>query len=171
MSARKTSQSRKSQSRKRATATGPTLDAELVAQLIKVAHGARENAYAPYSNFRVGAAIITAEGHVFAGCNVENAAFPSGICAERGAISSMIAAGDRNPIACVIVTGGTDPAPPCGMCRQVLVEFARTMPIILVGVDEARGLRSGGKAREVHRTLDLATLIPEVFVLKKSSRK
>ena len=134
------------------------VDDALIALLAAAAHRARENAYAPYSKYRVGAAIATASGKIHAGCNIENAAYPSGICAERAAIASMVTAGDRDPIACVIVTGGKVPGPPCGMCRQVLVEFARKMPIILIGV-QAKG--------ETRRTLDLETLMPEVFVLKR----
>lgn len=129
----------------------------MIASLAAAAHRARDNAYAPYSKYRVGAAIATASGKIHAGCNVENAAYPSGICAERAAIAAMVTAGDRDPIACVIVTGGKVPGPPCGMCRQVLVEFARKMSIILIGV------HAGGETR---RTLDLETLMPEVFVLK-----
>jgi cytidine deaminase len=136
--------------------------AELIEALAAAATRAREHAYAPYSHYRVGAAIATRSGNVYAGCNVENAAFPSGICAERGAIAAMVAAGERDPIACVIVTGGKVPAAPCGMCRQVLVEFARTMPVVLIGLDGRR---------KTQRELELADLMPEVFELKKPAKR
>lgn len=129
--------------------------APVIERLVVAATRARERAYAPYSKYRVGAAIATESGLIYTGCNVENASFPAGICAERSAIASMIAAGDRDPIACVIVTGGA-PAPPCGMCRQVLVEFADHMPIVSVGIV--------GKKAERQR-LELAEIMPAVFRL------
>lgn len=85
---------------------------------------ARENAYAPYSNFQVGAAIATPSGAVYAGCNVENVAYPQGTCAEAGAIAAMIAAGEREISAAYVVAGSPTPVPPCGGCRQKLAEFA-----------------------------------------------
>ena len=112
--------------------------AELVDRLIDAAKRARENAYAPYSEYRVGAAIATEDGTIFSGCNVENASFGATICAERGAIVRMVASGGSSPIACVIVTSGPNPASPCGICRQVLAEFAKDMPIILIGDDGVR---------------------------------
>ena len=141
------------------------IDDALVDRLVEAATRAREHAYAPYSDFRVGAAIATKSGAIYAGCNVENASFPNGICAERGAIASMVAAGDRDPALCVIVTEGEHPAAPCGMCRQVLVEFARKMPVVLVGLPRARG----GKTKK--RVLELSELMPEVFDLEKSKAK
>ncbi len=126
-------------------------------RLVEAATRARGRAYAPYSRYRVGAAIATESGVLYAGCNVENASFPAGICAERGAIAAMVAAGERKPIACAIVTGGKVPAAPCGMCRQVLVEFARELPILLVG------LTTGGEP--VRRRVELAKLLPDVFEL------
>lgn len=111
---------------------------ELVDRLIDAAKRARENAYAPYSEYRVGAAIATEDGTIFSGCNVENASFGATICAERGAIVRMVASGGSSPIACVIVTSGKNPASPCGICRQVLAEFAKDMPIILIGDDGVR---------------------------------
>ena len=88
--------------RRRSPASTDPLE-PIIERLIAAATRARENAYAPYSKYRVGAAIATESGIIYPGCNVENASFPAGICAERTAISSMIAAGDRNPIACAIV--------------------------------------------------------------------
>ena len=88
------------------------------------AHAVRDNAHAPYSNFKVGAAIRTASGEIFAGCNVENVAYPEGTCAEAGAIAAMVAAGEREIAEVYVVAGSPAPVPPCGGCRQKLAEFA-----------------------------------------------
>ena len=103
------------------------------ADLVSAAKRARANAYAPYSKYRVGAAIATGSGKVYAGCNFENASYGACICAERGAIAAMIADGARDPVLCVVVTEGEQPASPCGICRQVLAEFAPTLKIVLIG--------------------------------------
>ncbi len=103
--------------------------------LVRRARAVRENAHAPYSNYRVGAALITTSGAVHVGCNVENASYGLTVCAERTAICSMIAAGDRDPIAIVIMTAGPAAGSPCGMCRQVLAEFAMDLPVRLVTAD------------------------------------
>ena len=98
-------------------------DKELVLKAVKV----MDNAYAPYSEFKVGAAIFTEEGKVFGGCNIENASYPAGICAERAAIGSAVSSGTKKFIKIAIVGGKngkiTDFCPPCGICRQVLSEF------------------------------------------------
>ena len=83
-----------------------------------------KRAYAPYSNFHVGAALRTTSGAVHVGCNVENAAYPEGTCAEAGAIAAMIAAGDTRIAEVYVVASGPDPVAPCGGCRQKLAEFA-----------------------------------------------
>jgi cytidine deaminase len=85
----------------------------------------RENAYAPYSKFQVGAAIRAASGTIYVGCNVENAAYPEGTCAEAGAIAAMVAAGETELVAAYVVAGADKPVPPCGGCRQKLAEFAK----------------------------------------------
>ena len=85
----------------------------------------RENAYAPYSNFKVGAALRTPSGEVFAGCNVENVAYPEGTCAEAGAIAAMCAAGHYDIAEVAVIADSPSPVPPCGGCRQKLAEFAR----------------------------------------------
>lgn len=122
--------------------------------LVGVARATREHAYAPYSNYPVGAAIRTASGRTYGGCNVENASFGATICAERGAVMQMVAAGDRTPIALVVVTRGTTPASPCGICRQVLAEFGQDLPVLLVGVDGSQ------ESREL---TSLAELLPRAF--------
>ena len=88
------------------------------------ARAVRDNAYAPYSNFKVGAALRTADGTVYVGCNVENVAYPEGTCAEAGAIAAMIAAGATAFTEAYVVADSPDPVPPCGGCRQKLAEFA-----------------------------------------------
>ncbi len=92
--------------------------------LIKLAESARNNAYAPYSNHPVGAALLTVNGKVFSGCNVENAAYPAGVCAEGGAISAMILAGEKQISEIVIAGPGDHLCTPCGGCRQKIREFA-----------------------------------------------
>ena len=98
----------------------------------------RENAHAPYSKFQVGAAIRTRAGDVFVGCNVENAAYPEGTCAEAGAIAAMVAAGARELAEVYVIAGSTTPVPPCGGCRQKLAEFgAGDVPVTMGTVDGA----------------------------------
>ena len=92
--------------------------------LIKAATDVREKAYAPYSKFHVGAAIRTPSGAIYVGCNVENAAYPEGPCAEAGAIAAMCAAGEYEILEVAVIAGGNRPVPPCGGCRQKLSEFA-----------------------------------------------
>ena len=98
----------------------PDLDA-----LFSSALAAREHAYAPYSQYRVGAALLDGEGRVFAGCNVENAAYPVGTCAEAGAIATMVAGGGRAIAAILVVAEGEALVAPCGACRQRIREFGR----------------------------------------------
>ena len=91
--------------------------------LKSVATVVRENAHAPYSKFKVGAAIRGASGTIYAGCNVENAAYPEGTCAEAGAIAAMVAAGETKLTEVFVIAGSSSPVPPCGGCRQKLAEF------------------------------------------------
>jgi cytidine deaminase len=136
-------------------------DLELERGLVEAAEAAREarkNAYAPYSKYRVGAAVLTRGGRVFAGCNVENATYGATLCAERAAVAAMIAAGERDPAACVVVTAGPRPAPPCGICRQVLAEFARDMPLLLVAEDDSGKIVRRSRA-------SLGALLPHTFRL------
>lgn len=103
-----------------------------VKELFEAACAARERSYSPYSNYKVGAAVRTTDGAVFAACNVENAAYPEGVCAEGGAISMMVAGSATTPkIAEVVtVTIGSTPGTPCGGCRQKIREFADESTLI-----------------------------------------
>lgn len=129
---------------------------DLKERLVDAARRARENAYAPYSEYRVGAAIATEDGSIFSGCNVENASFGATICAERAAIVRMVASGGSTPVACAVVVGGSGVAAPCGICRQVLAEFAKDMPILLV---------ADGQEGEIREETTLAELLPRRFEL------
>ncbi len=93
--------------------------------LLQAAREVRENAYAPYSRFKVGAAIRSASGAVFVGCNVENVAYPEGTCAEAGAIAAMVAAGETELTEVCVIADSPAPVTPCGGCRQKLAEFGR----------------------------------------------
>ena len=92
--------------------------------MLEMARRALENAHAPYSGFRVGACLRAASGRLYAGCNVENAAYPVGQCAEAGAIGAMVAEGDHTIIEVVVLTERAELCAPCGRCRQQLVEFS-----------------------------------------------
>ena len=96
----------------------------------------RKNAHAPYSNFKVGAAIRAASGTVYVGCNVENVAYPEGTCAEAGAIAAMVASGETEIAEVYVIADSPSPVPPCGGCRQKLSEFGvDVVPVILATTD------------------------------------
>jgi cytidine deaminase len=119
--------------------------------LIEAALEVRQRAYAPYSGYFVGAALLCADGTIHVGCNVENASYPVGFCAERSALAAAVSAGHRELLALVIATPGPTPGTPCGMCRQALNELAPDLPILLV---------TPGGARQEHT---LSELLPGSF--------
>ena len=122
--------------------------------LIKEAAAVRENAYAPYSRFKVGAALKSESGAVYAGCNVENVASPEGTCAEAGAIAAMIAAGDLKFTDAAVIADSPEPVPPCGGCRQKLAEVAAPGALITMAT-------TSGK----ENTMLVADLLPGAFSL------
>ncbi|MGQ0663004.1 MAG: cytidine deaminase [Pseudomonadota bacterium] len=120
--------------------------------MITLARAAMDNAHAPYSGFRVGACVKAASGRLYAGANVENAAYPQAQCAEASAIGAMVTGGDRRIVEVVIMGGGPELCTPCGGCRQRLSEFAA--PEVKVHICGPEGLR---------RTLSLGELLPLSF--------
>jgi cytidine deaminase len=120
-----------------APARGAGPGPEVPADLLEAARGAWRNAYAPYSRFRVGAALRGRDGVVYAGSNVENASYGLARCAEQSAVQAMATAGERAFTELVVFTASTPPASPCGACRQVLFEFAPDALVWLVGEDGA----------------------------------
>ncbi len=108
-----------------------------MSDLKQAALAVRRNAHAPYSGFKVGAALRTASGNVHAGCNVENVSYPEGSCAEAGAIAAMVAAGEREIAEIYVVADSPVPVSPCGGCRQRIAEFAR--PDVRVTMATTRG--------------------------------
>ncbi|MGI6344428.1 MAG: cytidine deaminase [Bacillota bacterium] len=110
-----------------------------IAKLIEAAQAARQHAYAPYSNYRVGAAVLTASGRIYSGCNIENASYSMTICAERVAVATAIAAGETEFVALAVAGGQELPSLPCGACRQFLAEFAG--PELPVSIVSQQGTR------------------------------
>lgn len=127
------------------------------ARLEQAAVAVQARAYAPYSRYFVGAALLTRSGAVFAGCNVENASFGLSLCAERSAVLQMIAAGERDPVAVVVATRGPLAGTPCGACRQTLAEFASDLPVRLIVAGTA------GTTEGATRETSLAALLPDAF--------
>lgn len=120
--------------------------------LIFAARAARKKAYAPYSRFEVGAAVLAADGSIYAGANVENRTFGLSLCAERVAVASAVAAGRRTFQAIAVASDADPPARPCGLCLETLSEFAPDLPILLVNPRDAREI------------LTLRQLFPQPFV-------
>ena len=111
--------------------------------LLDVATRVRLNAYAPYSKFKVGAALRATSGEVYGGCNVENVAYPEGTCAEAGAIAAMIAAGETRIAEVVVIADSPEPVTPCGGCRQKLAEFCDgDMPVTMATLGGATVTRA-----------------------------
>lgn len=137
------------------TAGPPAIEAAAIDALVAAARDAMSRAYAPYSRFPVGAALLcddgTADGTIVTGCNVENASYPAALCAERAAVGAAVSRGLTRFRAVAVVTAADVPTPPCGMCRQVLVEFAPALRV----VSEARD----GRRAE----WSLAALLPAPF--------
>ena len=121
-------------------------DEELVQKAIEY----RKNSYSPYSHFAVGAAVLTKSGKVFGGCNIENASYPVGICAERTGISKAVSEGERDIVALAVVGDTPGPCSPCGMCRQFISEFK--IPKIIMA-----------NLKDVRKTVTLEELLPFGF--------
>jgi cytidine deaminase len=127
--------------------------------LLQAATAVRERAYAPYSRFKVGAAIRAASGATYVGCNVENVAYPEGTCAEAGAIAAMVAAGETRILEVCVIADSPEPVPPCGGCRQKIAEFAgQEVSVTLCTTD--------GKERR----MTVAELLPGVFTAAHMDR-
>jgi cytidine deaminase len=127
-------------------------------RLLDAAERALRNAHAPYSHYRVGAAVLADGGNIFAGCNVENASYGLTICAERVAVGAAVAAGNKNIRAVAVVSDGPEVPWPCGACRQVLVEFAKDDTPVLVAIR--------GHLRAAELTT-LGELLPHAFRLEQ----
>lgn len=128
----------------------------VLAALQAEARRSLEQAYAPYSGFRVGAAVETSSGSIYGGCNVENASFSVTMCAERVAIGAAVVAGERSLRRVYICSDSPEPTPPCGVCRQALSEFGLDLEIVSEGRD--------GRTRE----WNLGELLPAQFRLEES---
>ncbi len=123
-----------------------TVDDALMHRLVALARQARAQAYAPYSRFSVGAALLDEQGRLHAGCNVENAAYPQGQCAEASALGALVLAGGRRILAAAVVGVADDPVSPCGGCRQRLREFAADdLPIWLADLAAIRARHTLGQ--------------------------
>jgi cytidine deaminase len=127
--------------------------------LLETARAVRENAHVPYSKFKVGAAIRAASGTVYAGCNVENVAYPQGTCAEAGAIAAMVAGGDTAIAEVFVIADSPEPVPPCGGCRQKLSEFAGGDVAITMCTTDGKTL-----------TMSMDQLLPGAFNASHMSR-
>jgi cytidine deaminase len=122
-------------------------------ELLKAALLAQKQAHCPFSRYPVGSAVRTQDGTIVTGCNVESASFSLTCCAERVAVFKAVSEGHKRITACSIVTLEGKPAPPCGACRQVLAEFAKQLPIVLVDTEQNNATRE----------VDLETLLPDPF--------
>ena len=121
-------------------------------ELLQAAREVRENAYAPYSGFKVGAAVQSASGTIYTGCNVENVAYPEGTCAEAGALAAMVAAGETRISAVAVIADSPSPVTPCGGCRQKLAEFGAGDVSVTMATTDGQSL-----------DMTLAELLPGAF--------
>jgi cytidine deaminase len=122
-----------------------------MSELVAAARDARERAHAPYSKFRVGAALACADGRIFTGCNVENATYGLSVCAERVAVLKAVSEGARNFVAVAVCADTETLTPPCGACRQILWEFCGDVPVTMSNL--------AGK----QETIQLSALFPKAF--------
>ena len=118
------------------------MEKELENELIEKAIKARKNAYTPYSNFKVGAAVLTAKGNIYTGCNIENSAYSVCNCAERTAIFKAISEGEQDIEAVAVVADQSEPTTPCGSCRQVISEFGNDIEVIMTNLDGDKVVKS-----------------------------
>lgn len=131
----------------------PDVSETEILRLLEAARDVRLRAYAPYSKYQVGAAVLGNDGHVYGGCNVENASYGLCMCAERVALGAAVSAASGTPRALAVVTA--DGGSPCGACRQVMVELNAEMPVIIAGANA-----------EEYRTTTAAELLPDYFKLE-----
>ena len=120
------------------------------AALLAAARRARDNAHAPYSGFRVGAAVKSRSGAVYLGCNVENASYGATTCAERNAVAAMVAAGERDIDVIAVCTDSPTLTMPCGICRQVIIEFGKTATVVTANANS-------------HKATPITELLPDAF--------
>lgn len=127
-------------------------------ELMKIARKARQNAYAPYSNFAVGAALLAESGMVYTGCNIENASYGLTCCAERNAIFAAVGAGERRFKMLAVAADSPEPVAPCGACRQVIAEFG--IPLVVMG-----------NLKEATKTMTAEELLPYGFGQESMNNK
>jgi cytidine deaminase len=119
--------------------------------LLEAAEQVSQHAYCPYSRFAVGAAVLSESGRIYVGCNIENAAYSPGVCAERTAVGNMVSAGEQRLVAVAVFTATKRPTAPCGVCRQVLFEFSRDAKVVC------------GCAEDLCLNTSVAALLPAAF--------
>lgn len=127
-------------------------------ELMKIARKARQNAYAPYSHFAVGAALLAESGRVYTGCNIENASYGLTCCAERNAIFAAVGAGERRFKMLAVAADSPEPVAPCGACRQVIAEFG--IPLVVMG-----------NLKETTKTMTAEELLPYGFGQESMNNK
>jgi cytidine deaminase len=132
---------------------------ESIDELIAAAKRVRANAYAPYSHFQVGAALLGSDGRIYTGCNVENASYGLSVCAERTAVFQAVSQGLTSFQALALVADSEEPVSPCGACRQILAEFSPEMPVLMVNL----------KGKIVRSTVE--KLLPSSFTFQKGEEE